>query len=453
MFRIHTVRLMILLFFVLPLESVAQSNHVILITVDGLAAYHLFDESLEIPNLRQLIAQGTMAESSETVFPSVTHPSHTTLVTGRLPIEHGVLNNNMRNRATGEAYHVTNKKRAESVKVPTLFDIAKKQGLKTAAFFWPETKSDAAIDFNMPEVLDVKNRPGPQAFDSPFFTELRQANVPADLYERYYDDVQLQGVSDVALAEAAAYAIQKHQPQFLAIHFLATDKAQHEYGPAHYLAKAAITHVDRCIGILRAAVKSGGLGDRTTFAVAADHGFASVYQEMNLHPLFKDAGLLDRLTLHPDKWVLHVELNNTFRPETDAARLDQLLKTAASLAGINRVIASAEYPAYGLPRYEDDPHMRGQYMIVANIDQHLILDPASSSMVPRPSKNPYHGHGYLPSHPRMYPALILSGRGIGKGKQLGHVHNLDVAPTIAHLLGLKVQGMPGRILKEALSAP
>ncbi len=170
MFRMYIVRLVTLLFFVLPLQSVAQSNHVILITVDGLAAYHLFDESLEIPNLRQLIAQGTMAESSETVFPSVTHPSHTTLVTGRLPIEHGVLNNNMRNRVTGETYHVTNKKRAESVKVPTLFDVAKKHGLKTAAFFWPETKSDAAIDFNMPEVLDVKNRPGPQAFDSPFFT-------------------------------------------------------------------------------------------------------------------------------------------------------------------------------------------------------------------------------------------------------------------------------------------
>jgi hypothetical protein len=162
---------------------------------------------------------------------------------------------------------------------------------------------------------------------------------------------------------------------------------------------------------------------------------------------------LDRLTLHPDKWVLHVELNNTFRPETDAARLDQLLKKAASLPGINRVIASAEYPAYGLPRYEDNPHMRGQYMIVSNIDQHLVIDPSSSSTKPRPIKNPYHGHGYLPSHPRMYPALILSGRGIGKGKQLGHVHNLDVAPTVAHLLGLKVQDMPGRILREALSTP
>ena len=92
------------------------------------------------------------------------------------------------------------------------------------------------------------------------------------------------------------------------------------------------------------------------------------------------------------------------------------------------MISSAEYPAYGLPRYEDAPLMRGQTMIVGNIELQLVLDPTSSSMLPRPMKNPYHGHGYLPSHPRMYPALVLSGRGISKGKQLGHVHNLDVAP-------------------------
>jgi predicted AlkP superfamily pyrophosphatase or phosphodiesterase len=436
-----------------PIAAAAQSRHVILISVDGLAASHLADPGLEIPNLRTLISQGAMAESSETVFPSLTHPSHTTLITGKLPLEHGVLGNKMRHRLTGETYHVTNKKRSESIRVPTLFDAARKQGLATAAFFWPETRSDASIDFNLPEVLDVGDRPGPQAFDSAFSKELRLAGIPVEIYERYYDDPQLQAVSDVVLAEAAAYVIQAHEPHFLAIHFLATDKAQHRYGPAHYLAKASITQVDRCIGVLRAAVKASGLLDRTTFVVAADHGFVSVYQEMNLHPLFQESGLLDRLALHPDKWVLHVELNKSSRAEADGRVVDQLLRKAASLPGINRVIASAEYPSYGLPRYEDDPHVRGHYMIVANIDRHLVLDPTSGSMSPRPMKTPYHGHGYLPSHPQMYPALILSGQSIRPGTQLGHVHNADVAPTIAHLLGLKMEGTRGRILREALVSP
>ena len=53
----------------------------------------------------------------------------------------------------------------------------------------------------------------------------------------------------------------------------------------------------------------------------------------------------------------------------------------------------------------------------------------------------------------MYPALILSGRGIGQGEQFGHVHNLDVVATIAHWLGLKMEGTSERILREALSNP
>ena len=121
--------------------------------------------------------------------------------------------------------------------------------------------------------------------------------------------------------------------------------------------------------------------------------------------------ILDRLALYPDQWVLHVELNKNHRPDTGAARLDQLRKKAVSLPGLNCLIPSAEFPAYGLPRYEEDPHMRGQTMIVAKIDQHQVLDPTGSSMSPRPMKNSHHGHDYLPSHPRMYPALILSGRG------------------------------------------
>ena len=63
---------------------------------------------------------------------------------------------------------------------------------------------------------------------------------------------------------------------------------------------------------------------------------------------------------------------------------------------------------------------------------------------------PYHGHGYLPDHPDMYPALVLSGSGIARGARLGHVRNVDVAPTIAALLGVELRGVEGRVLREAL---
>jgi hypothetical protein len=62
-----------------------------------------------------------------------------------------------------------------------------------------------------------------------------------------------------------------------------------------------------------------------------------------------------------------------------------------------------------------------------------------------------HSHGYLPTHPRMYTSLLLSGADVKKGALLGHVRNMDIAPTVARLLGLEMPKMSGRVLDEALT--
>ena len=154
----------------------AQPEHVVLISIDGLAAYELDYDDVELPNLRELIKNGVWAKSSETIFPSVTHPSHTTLVTGVVPKVHGVIGNRLVNRETGERFHITNRLHSESVRVPTIFDAAKDKGLVTAAFFWPESRDDSAVDYNIPEVFDgIPADPG--AVDPAFFAELREAGI------------------------------------------------------------------------------------------------------------------------------------------------------------------------------------------------------------------------------------------------------------------------------------
>ena len=61
-----------------------------------------------------------------------------------------------------------------------------------------------------------------------------------------------------------------------------------------------------------------------------------------------------------------------------------------------------------------------------------------------------HEHGYLPTHPKMFTSLVLSGHGIKPGATIGHVRSLDVAPTIATLLGIEMKDVEGRVLTEAL---
>ena len=132
--------------------------------------------------------------------------------------------------------------------------------------------------------------------------------------------------------------------------------------------------------------------------------------------------------------------------------MDSALEKALALEGVGRVVRPEEFHDLGFPRYEEDPHVPGQYMVIGDIDTFVRADPEGTSVRSR-LPEAHHGHGFPPDHPRMYPGLILSGRGIRSGEHMGHVHNLDIAPTIARLLGLEMEGLAGRVLEEALTGP
>jgi predicted AlkP superfamily pyrophosphatase or phosphodiesterase len=435
---------------VAPAVRAQPSRHVILVTIDGGAAYHLYNQELRIPNIRELIDRGTWVASSETIFPSVTHPSHTTIVTGVEPRLHGVTDNTMVNRRTGESFYPTNKPRKEIVRVPTIFDAAKKAGLSTAAFFWPETLEDPSIDHNIPEVFTTDHKGDITAVNGKWMDELKSANVPIDLYFRWYG-TERHGAGDEVMAEAAAYTIEKYKPNLLAIHILGTDEAQHTFGPHHYMTSAALSMADSCIGILRRAVAKAGIEPQTTFIITADHGFHGVNQEINIRPIFEKAGLLDKLRLHPGGWTTAVEFTDRFDRSADIPALEKAFAALRSEGIVRRIVGPGEMHALGLPEYEESDYTHGQYLLIADIDSYLVVDATSSSTAPRPRKAPAYSHGYLPQHPRMYPMLVLSGAGVKRNTYMPHAKNVDIAPTIAHLLGINMGTVSGHVLEDALT--
>jgi arylsulfatase A-like enzyme len=435
---------------VVPHVYSQPAKYVILVTIDGFAAYHLYNQELRLPNIRELIDEGVWFSSSETVFPSVTHPSHTTIVTGVEPRLHGVIANSMVNRRTGESFHPTNKRRKDIVRVPTIFDAARAKGLATAAFFWPETKEDPSIDYNIPEVFTAEGKGDISAVSGKWLDELKSANIPIDLYFRWYG-TERQGAGDAVLAEAAAYTIEKYKPNLLAIHVLVTDKAQHENGPHHYLASAALTMADHCVGILRRAVEKAGIEQETAFIITADHGFHSVHKEINVRPVFEEAGLLEKIRLHGGGWTMAVELTDRFDASADKPALDKAFSALRSKGLVRRIAGPEDMHGLGLPRFEENEFVRGQYLLIPDIDSYLVADASSSSTAPRPRKAPAHSHGYLPEHPRMYPMLVLSGAGVKRNHHLPHGRNLDIAPTIADLLGLDLGNVSGKVMRDALA--
>lgn len=431
----------------MPVQAV---DHVILVSIDGFAAYHLHNQRLLLPNIRELIDDGVWAASSETIFPSVTHPSHTTIVTGVEPRRHGVLGNWMINRETGEAFHPTNKAHREIVQAPTIFDAAKAKGLKTAALFWPESKDDPSIDYNLPEVFTPEHKADIRAVDPGMLNELREAGIPIDYYFRWFGG-ERQGAGDAILAESAAYILRRYKPALLAIHILVTDQMQHKYGPHHYLSQAALTMADYCVGILRRGAEEAGIADQTAFIITADHGFHSVHWEANVRPVFAKAAILDKIRLHGGGWTVAVELTKNFDRLTDMQALQNAFSELRRLKIVRRIVSPDEMHDLGQPRFEESKYVQGHYLLIPDIDTYLVVDANSSSAARRRKESPSHSHGYLPQHPRMYTSLVLSGAGIKQGVTIGHTQNINIAPTIAHLLGLEMKNVSGKVLREALA--
>jgi predicted AlkP superfamily pyrophosphatase or phosphodiesterase len=138
---------LVLLLVATPAVVLGQTQHVVLISIDGGGAFHLNNPELELPNIRQLIANGAWADGgSETGFPSVTHPSHTAFITGVYPQKHGVMANELVQNRSGDLLAGNTLKRSEIILMKTIFDTAKQKGRTTAAFMWPETIEDPSID-------------------------------------------------------------------------------------------------------------------------------------------------------------------------------------------------------------------------------------------------------------------------------------------------------------------
>jgi arylsulfatase A-like enzyme len=206
---------------------------------------------------------------------------------------------------------------------------------------------------------------------------------------------------------------------------------------------------DYCVGLLRAAVADAGLADRTTFVIAADHGFVTVRDEMNVAPLLREPQLDGHVRWQADRWYLWAELLPSFNGSRHQPILDRVLDRLLRTPGIARVVRPGAFEALGYPDYTDNVYVPGHYLVVSEIDTAMVVDVEDDRTERRRAARANHGHGYLPDHPAMYPALIFSGAGIARGT-IGHVRNVDVAPAIAALLGLELPTATGRVLKEAL---
>ena len=97
----------------------------------------------------------------------------------------------------------------------------------------------------------------------------------------------------------------------------------------------------------------------------------------------------------------------------------------------------------------DNPAM-GDLVLAAKEGFAFSLDSKGDEFVV-PNEIPTAGaHGFLSTEPKMNAIFVAAGAGIKRGMNLTTIENIDVAPTMARLLGVTLESAAGRVLDEIL---
>jgi predicted AlkP superfamily pyrophosphatase or phosphodiesterase len=416
----------------------------VIISVDGMRPDYVTAadaHGAKIPNLRRFMKEGAYAEGVTGVVPTVTYPSHTTIVTGVWPAKHGIWANTtfdpLQKNYQGWYWY------AQDIRVPTLWDAAAKAGRTTASVQWPVTVG-ANINWDIPEVW----RAG-----TPEDAKLVRALTTKGLMEEasaeigpYRGGIDTSPEGDEVRGKYAVWLLEKKHPGLLTLHLTALDHIEHDTGPFSPEAIAIMERLDAVIGKVRAAAEEVGHG-RAIVAVVSDHGFTNYDQQLNLFSAFREAGLfsVDEKGSITDWKAMPWETGGSaaivLKDPQDAATLGQvqdlLKKLAADPAnGIDRVLDAEEL------------HKRGGY---PNASFFVSLKPGwrtgAALTGPVVAKiKPGGTHGELPDVPDLRASFFVVGPGVPAGKDLGVIDMRDIAPTLAKEVNLSLPSADGKPL-------
>ena len=107
----------------------------------------------------------------------------------------------------------------------------------------------------------------------------------------------------------------------------------------------------------------------------------------------------------------------------------------------------SDYAGLGLPVPDDNP-MIGELVLEA-AEGYAFGDEARGDDHLGPPR--YRGnHGHRPSHPDNGAFFLAAGAGVRRGAELGAIMSRDVAPSVAHLLEVKLGDVEGKLVADAL---
>jgi hypothetical protein len=375
--------------------SLLAEQPLVVISVDGLDNRYLAQADqmgLKIPTIRRLMREGQYSQGVIGVVPTITWPSHTTIITGVDPVAHGILSNW---RPPGDRYLVYSQ-----IKSQTLIGAAHKAGLTIAAVTWPVTVN-APVDWNLPEYFERRRGGGMD------LRSIESKSKPADLVTKIsadYPSFAQEWMDDRTRTLAVLWLLRHERPRLMLVHLVDLDSEEHDDAPFSREANAILERTDELIGEIVAALPTG-----TAVALVSDHGFERVEKIVNLKSVVPDAVQAGSIVIAPDE------------------------RTAATLRDLKRD------PKYGIGR-EISKEEFARFPSTLNLSPNAVFDSAEGVMfgntqngelIGKPAEIGNHGHWPM----RYRSVYVLWGAGISH-QVLPEFSIKEVAGRLADLLGI-----------------
>ncbi|HKA14254.1 MAG TPA: alkaline phosphatase family protein [Myxococcota bacterium] len=370
-----------------PTETTPTAPTVIVLSLDGVR--HDYLDRAPFPAFARVAREGLRANRLVPVYPSSTFPGHVSLATGATPAVHGIVDNQFWDRALRERFDYGND--ARWIEAEPLWAAAERQGVPAATFFWVGSETDW-------RGVGARYRVAP--FDAKVGEEKKVAQILAWL--------------DLPASE---------RPRLVMSWWHGADHAGHAKGPDDPDVAVELAAQDRQLGALLAGLDARGAWSHTTLLVVSDHGMTRAGPSVPLAHALRGARV--RVAhLEMGTAVAHVFLADP----GDAERAERAL---AGLAGV-RVDRREALPA---SLHLSHPTRTGDLVVRAEPPYTF----ASEGLLARAGKllGASRGvHGYAPEDPDMQGIFLAIGRGVPAGAHPDTVRMIDVAPTVARLLGI-----------------
>lgn len=429
-----------------------KNKYVIVISFDAVS-----EEDLEFlskqPNFSKLIKNGALIKNVESVYPSLTYPAHATIVTGKYPKNHGVINNTVLDFKNDNPDWYWYRK---YIKGDTIFDLAEKSGMKTCSILWPVT-ARSKITYNMPEIFCTKR------YDNQI---LKSALAGSKIYQVNMNKrfgYLRQGMDEPYLdnfaTEVAKKTIRELKPNLILLHLIDSDSQKHKYGIENKEVIESLKRHDERLGEIIESLKLAGIYEDSTIIALGDHSQINVNNVIKLNSILMKNDLINvngnkiksyKAIAKSCDGSSYIYLKNKNDVETRKKVRDILNELKNKYSNVIEEVYNNE-EIKNLGAYINASFMieakRGYYFIDDFLGEAIEVIDESSKIKHKLRAS----HGYLPSRDNYKTFFIAYGKTIKKGVVLEKGKLINHGPTIAKILDIDLRDCDGIVEERILN--